>query len=156
MFCTNCGKKLDDGARFCSECGFAVSEPTSTNFDPNVREMSESQNLIVPEEHDFSEQKSETVNFRPERANIRKPIQPYLLKTIIVSNDSRKSASSSIVRGAIGGVLLGPVGLLGGAISGKNKKDTTFLLIYSNGVKKTVTVKTNGMLFKQYVKYLEY
>ena len=57
-----------------------------------------------------------------------------IVKTMIVGADSKKSAGSSIGRGLVGGALLGPVGLLGGALSGKNKKSTTFLIEYDEGV----------------------
>lgn len=39
----------------------------------------------------------------------------------LVDDEHRKSASSGIIRGAVGGVLLGPVGALGGALSAKEK-----------------------------------
>ena len=38
----------------------------------------------------------------------------------IITEDTRKSASSGIIRGAVGATLLGPVGLLAG-LSAKNK-----------------------------------
>lgn len=81
-------------------------------------------------------------------------------KTVIVSDDSRKSVTSGVARGAVGGVLLGavglgPVGVVAGAMSAKNKKTTTFLIIYTDGSRKTVTVKTNSSDFKKYVKYLD-
>jgi len=74
-------------------------------------------------------------------------------KTAIVGDDSRKSLSSTMVRGAVGAALLGPVGLLAGA-TGKNKKTTTFLIEYSDGSRETKTVKTNSSEFKNYCKYL--
>ncbi len=156
MFCTNCGSKMSDDAKFCSKCGFKVQIQTEYEServtDEDIDdEFSDDQKINAF----FEEQKS---NFQTRTINptVKKATRPYIVKTIIVGNDSRKSATSSIVRGAIGGALLGPVGLLGGAISGKNKKESTFLLIYSNGRKKTVTVKTNSFLFKYYAKYLEY
>lgn len=76
-----------------------------------------------------------------------------IAKTIIVSQDSRKKVGSTVIRGAVGGALLGPVGLLAGA-SGKNKHTTTFQVIYKNGQQKTVTVDNNSMAFKEYVRYL--
>ena len=76
-------------------------------------------------------------------------------KTMIVGADSKKSAGSSIGRGLVGGALLGPVGLIGGALSGKNKKSTTFLIEYDDGSRDTDTVKTGGMMFNVYAKYLD-
>lgn len=76
-------------------------------------------------------------------------------KTAIISDDSKKSLGSGIIRGGVGTVLLGPVGLVAGAMSAKNKKTTTFLICYSDGTKETKTVKTNSSEFKNYAKYLD-
>jgi hypothetical protein len=147
MYCTKCGSKLEIGVKYCAECGFKVQE--SQSFVPLPK--------LEGNESDQSDYVKPNLVERSmlEVTNTGLALRPTLIKTIIVSNDSRKSASSSILRGAVGGALLGPIGIIGGAISGKNKRETTFLLIYNNGMKKTVTVKTNGLMFKQYVKYLE-
>lgn len=50
----------------------------------------------------------------------------------IVSQDTSKSASSAVARGAIGGLLLGPVGLLAGA-SAKNKASVRIAIQWING-----------------------
>ena len=39
----------------------------------------------------------------------------------LVTDEHRKSAKSGIARGLVGGALLGPVGMLAGGISAKNK-----------------------------------
>ena len=39
----------------------------------------------------------------------------------LITEDIRKSAASGVMRGAVGGVLLGPVGMLAGGLSAKNK-----------------------------------
>lgn len=75
-------------------------------------------------------------------------------QTIIVGEDSRKSAGSGIARGAIGGALLGPLGLLAG-LSAKNKNNTTFLIIYEDDSRTTRTVATNSKEFKEFCKYLK-
>lgn len=74
-------------------------------------------------------------------------------KTIIVSQSSRKKASSAIGRGLIGGAILGPIGLLASA-SAKSTETTTFQIIYNNGQQETVTVKNDSKQFEQYCKYL--
>lgn len=80
-------------------------------------------------------------------------------KVIIVngSSDSRKKMGSSIMRGAVGGALLGPAGLVGGAVSGKNKVTnyTTFLVEYEDGHRETLTVITGSGEFNKLCKYLE-
>lgn len=74
--------------------------------------------------------------------------------TIVAGSNSQKSMGSSIARGAVGGALLGPVGLIGGAASGKNKTTTTFTIVYKNGKRKVETVDNNSFLFREYSKYL--
>lgn len=39
----------------------------------------------------------------------------------LISDEHKKSASSGIARGLVGGALLGPVGMLAGGLSAKNK-----------------------------------
>ena len=72
------------------------------------------------------------------------------------SNESRKSASSSLVRGAVGGALLGPAGLLAGGLSGKNKvkNKTTFLVTYDDGTSMNHTVEDNGILYNSYMAFI--
>lgn len=80
-------------------------------------------------------------------------------KTIIVGNttDSRKKVGSSVMRGMVGGALLGPAGLIGGAVSGKNKTttQTTFVIEYNDGHRETKTVDNNSKEFHKLCNYLE-
>ena len=76
-------------------------------------------------------------------------------KTIIVSQSSRKKATSAIGRGLIGNAILGPVGLLAGGMSAKSKEKTTFQVIYNSGKQKTITVSNGSFAFKEYCKYLD-
>lgn len=82
------------------------------------------------------------------------PLKP-IAKTVIINSDSRKSASSGIRRGLFGGLLLGPVGMLGGALSAKNKQYVTFLIVYKDKTRETQTVKPNSLEYNEYIKYLE-
>lgn len=50
----------------------------------------------------------------------------------LVTDESRKSASSGIFRGAAGAALLGPVGLFAG-LSAKNKNKYTVAIKYMDG-----------------------
>lgn len=72
------------------------------------------------------------------------------------SNESRKSASSSLMRGAVGGALLEPAGLLAGGLSGKNKtkNKTTFLITYDDGTSMNQTVEDNGILYNSYMSFI--
>lgn len=80
-------------------------------------------------------------------------------KVMIVgsTSNSRKKVGSSVVRGAVGGTLLGPIGLVGGALSGKNKvtNETTFLIEYEDGHRETKKVDNNSYEFQKLCKYLE-
>lgn len=51
----------------------------------------------------------------------------------VMSEDSKKSMSSGIMRGAIGGAVFGGVGALAGAMSGKNKGVHTVAIEFNDG-----------------------
>lgn len=74
-------------------------------------------------------------------------------KVIIVEQDVRKSAVSTVGRAMIGFGILGSIGLLAGA-TGKNKHTTTFQIMYDNGRSETKTVKNNSREFKYYCQFL--
>ena len=57
----------------------------------------------------------------------------------VITEDHRKSAVSGITRGLVGGVLLGPVGLLGG-LSAKNKGTYQVAIKWKNGGKSLVEI----------------
>lgn len=78
---------------------------------------------------------------------------PYIVRALIVGSDSRKKVGSALLRGAAGGLILGPIGLLAGA-TGKNKHTTTFMLEYSNGERETETVSNKSSRFEELCKYL--
>lgn len=53
----------------------------------------------------------------------------------LATEDSVKSFSSSLVRGLIGGALLGPIGLIAGGLSGKNNKTYHVMVLFKDGKK---------------------
>ena len=57
----------------------------------------------------------------------------------VIDENYRKSATSAVSRAAIGGLLLGPVGLLAG-LSAKNKGIHTIAIIFNNGQKSLIEV----------------
>lgn len=53
----------------------------------------------------------------------------------LITDEHRKSAASGIGRGIVGGALLGPVGMLGGALSAKNKSVYQVVVQFRDGKK---------------------
>lgn len=82
-----------------------------------------------------------------------------IVKVSLITNstDSRKKVGSSIIRGTVGAAALGPVGLIGGAMSGKNKtrEKCIFLIEYSNGDKETKEVYSDSKEFEELCKKIE-
>jgi hypothetical protein len=58
----------------------------------------------------------------------------------VVTEEHSKSAASGVTRGLVGGVLLGPVGMLAGGISAKNKGIYTVALAFKDGKRSLVEV----------------
>ena len=51
MFCGNCGKKNEEGARFCEFCGaFLAENPDGQRAAPNRHENSEASGMVFAEE----------------------------------------------------------------------------------------------------------
>ena len=59
----------------------------------------------------------------------------------IITEESVKSASSGVARGIVGGVLLGPVGMLGGALSAKNITTRHVAIEWHDGERSLLAVK---------------
>lgn len=76
-----------------------------------------------------------------------------ICKVIIIGSDSHKKATSAVGRAFVGSLLLGPIGLLAGTTA-KNKNTTTFQVIYNNGKKEIITVKTGSWFYKKLCQYL--
>lgn len=72
---------------------------------------------------------------------------------VIAGSESKTSTSSAITRGAVGGALLGPVGML--AAAGAKKNSFVELVVrYKSGRTETVKVKFDSKEFKNYAKYI--
>ncbi|MDF2608881.1 MAG: hypothetical protein K0R92_355 [Lachnospiraceae bacterium] len=70
----------------------------------------------------------------------------------VITDDIRKSAASGIARGAVGGVLLGPIGMLGGALSAKNKGTYQIALLFKDG--KRSLIEVDDKFYKELIKVL--
>lgn len=66
----------------------------------------------------------------------------------LITEEHRKSAVSGISRGLVGGVLLGPVGLLAG-LSAKNKGTHTIAIEFSNG--KRSLIEIDEKIYKAFI-----
>lgn len=67
----------------------------------------------------------------------------------LVTAEKMKSGSSAIIRGAIGGAVLGPVGLLA-AVTAKNNGINTVAIVWKNGSKSLIEV--DDKIYKAIVK----
>lgn len=69
----------------------------------------------------------------------------------IVTEESIKSATSAVARGLVGGLLLGPVGLLAG-LSAKSKGIYTLAIQFSNGKKSLIEI--DDKRYKELIKQM--
>ena len=67
----------------------------------------------------------------------------------MITEETRKSASSGILRGAVGAALLGPVGLLAG-VSAKNKGVYTIAIVFKDGKKSLIEI--DEKIYKAFIK----
>ena len=68
----------------------------------------------------------------------------------LITDEHRKSAASGITRGIVGGVLLGPVGMLAGAVSAKNKGTYTVAIRFKDG--RNSLLEVDDKIYKAIVK----
>ena len=61
-------------------------------------------------------------------------------KIELLTAEQSKDVGSSVARGLVGGVLLGPVGLVAGALLGKDSNINRFEITYKDGEKSLVEV----------------
>lgn len=71
--------------------------------------------------------------------------QLYLNKTTVesyevITDEQRKSMTSGVIRGAVGGALLGGVGAIAGAASAKNKGVYTISIQFKDGKRSLIEV----------------
>ena len=61
-------------------------------------------------------------------------------KIEVLNQEQSKDTGSSVARGLVGGVLLGPLGLIAGALTGKTGNITMVTITYTDGEKSLVEV----------------
>lgn len=72
---------------------------------------------------------------------------------LIANSSSRAKAGSAIARGAVGGLLLGPIGLLA-AGSAKRKSYLDLIVHYKSGRVSTQRVKVNSLEYHNLARYI--
>ncbi len=68
----------------------------------------------------------------------------------LITDEHRKSAKSGVARGLVGGVLLGPVGMLAGGMSAKSKGIYQVALQFKDG--KRSLVEIDDKIYKSIIK----
>lgn len=68
----------------------------------------------------------------------------------LITDEHRKSAASGVARGLIGGALLGPVGMLAGGLSAKNKGIYQVAIQFKDGKKSLIEV--DDKIYKAIIK----
>lgn len=87
-------------------------------------------------EHQFLDSKSGILVMKKEGKFLREKIPVSEIQELeIASEESVKRIGGTVGWGAVGGVLLGPVGLLAGLLAGGRSKDTTFVCKLKDGRK---------------------
>lgn len=76
----------------------------------------------------------------------KKTVESYEL----ITDEHRKSAASGVARGLVGGALLGPVGLLAGGISAKNKGIYQVAIQFKDG--KRSLLEVDDKIYKALIK----
>lgn len=186
MYCLHCGKEIPGETipNFCPNCGAQLRplnaepapnwmpdsgpSPAEPSEPPAPDEAENDQNLSLPELVVKYTDTTAPATVKPAKpaksfwqSLLEVPEKPHIVRTFIVTEDSRRSASSTALRGAVGGMLsvvspgLGLVGAAAGVMSGKNKHTTTFVIEYSDGRRVTETVKNNSKEYKLYCTYLD-
>lgn len=68
----------------------------------------------------------------------------------VITEEHAKSATSGVVRGAVGAALLGPIGLLAGGLSAKNKSSHTIAIKFKDG--KNSLIEVDEKIYKALVR----
>ena len=68
----------------------------------------------------------------------------------LITDEHRKSAASGVARGLVGGALLGPVGMLAGGLSAKNKGIYQVAIQFKDG--KRSLLEVNDKIYKALIK----
>lgn len=70
----------------------------------------------------------------------------------VITEEHRKSAASGVARGLVGGALIGPVGMLAGGLSAKNKGTYQLAIEFNDGSRSLIEV--DNKVYKTLIKQL--
>lgn len=74
----------------------------------------------------------------------------YVTDYEVITDEHRKSAASGVARGLVGGALLGPVGMLAGGLSARNKGTYTIAIQWADNRRSLIEV--DDKIYKAIVK----
>ncbi|KYG90781.1 hypothetical protein A0U40_18070 [[Bacillus] sp. KCTC 13219] len=108
----------------------------------------EGKNIMIAQKSFFSKQEVFLLTSLTKKFPLNKEtVESYEL----ITEEHRKSAVSGVSRGLVGGVLLGPVGLLAG-LSAKNKGTHTLAIAFHDGKKSLIEV--NEKIYKMFIQQM--
>lgn len=76
-------------------------------------------------------------------------------KTIILSISEQAKVGSAIGRAVVGDFVAGEIGAIVGAMTGKKKTTTRFLVFYDDGSQEAVDVPDGSLLYREYINNLD-
>lgn len=132
-------------------------------FYHRSKEKKAAYNALPPEEKArvdvANEQKVAAAQAHWEEVRAANTIVSTAIVDTTMKSKTKASAGSSVVRGAVGGALFGPVGMVAGAVTPKKTtitkaKTVTFSVRYANGDCRLETVKNGSARFKELAKYI--
>ena len=149
-----CDELLPLDAKFCPNCGADV-----TNMKFSMRSNLRGAKLAAQEEVKKHNEKYESERKYQELckkyAQERKEADKTIVSAVLISAQNKKSGASALGRAVVGGALLGPVGAIAGASTGKSyAKSATFSVKYASGRTSTETVSVDSKRFKELSSYL--
>lgn len=83
------------------------------------------------------------------------PKKRYILKTYIIGTSEKADLGSAVGRAVVGDFLAGKTGAFIGAMTGKNKTITRFLVLYDDESQEVVDVPDGSPLYNEYLSRLD-
>lgn len=119
----------------------------------------EEKDRLAEERERKAEQAAQDWAVMKEEMRAAKTIVSTAIVDTTMKSKTKASATSSIVRGAVGGYVFGPIGLVAGAVTPKKTtvtkaKTVTFSVRYADGHCQLETVKNGSARFKELAKYI--